>query len=83
MKTIPEALWINWTEHPITKLLQARLNELYSSTADDISRLNIRQPADQVALLTASLNGRNKVLEKFINIDKLREDVLINVTWEK
>ena len=83
MKTIPEALWVTWTEHPITKLLQARLNELYSSTADDISRLNIRQPADQVALITASLVGRNRVIEKFIDMNKLKDDILTNVSWEK
>lgn len=84
MKTIPEALFEDWKNHPVTRILQERLKELYyKDTAERIYRLNIRQPADQVAMLIAGVSGRNQLIEKFLELDKLKQDILNDISWEK
>jgi hypothetical protein len=74
-----------WEQHPMTKLLCKIFSQMYVEDAVTLTQtVNINKPCEAIALQMAQFKGRQQVLEKFHNLDLLKEFILDpNVEWEK
>lgn len=84
-KRLALSLYRQWESHPVTRQLRQILKDIYAEDAAELTtNLNLRRSCDEIALQMAEFKGRQSVLEKIIDTDRLKEDLLdTHVQWEE